>query len=65
MINFVREIISLIKQSASKSRGGGFWYYIGYYLILLKLLTYTLTPPVFSIYVIKFDLNSLFFSIVC
>ena len=60
----MREIISLAEQSASKSRGGGFWCYIGYYLILLRLLTYTLTPPVFSIYAIRFDLNSPSFSIV-
>ena len=57
-------MISLVRQSASKSKGGKFWYYTGYYLILLRLLTYTLTPPVFSIYAIRFDLNSPSFSIV-
>jgi len=65
MINFIREMISLAVRSASKSREGKFWYYIGYYLTLLRLLTYTLTPPIFSIYAIRFNLNSLSFSIVC
>jgi len=65
MINFVREIISLAVRSASKSRGGKFWCYIGCCLTLLRLLTCTLTPPVFSIYAIRFDLNSLSFSIIC
>ena len=57
-------MISLAEQSASKSKGDRFWYYIDYHLILLRLLIYTLTPPVFSIYAIRFDLNSLSFSIV-
>ena len=41
VINFVREIISLAVQSTGKSKGGGFWYCVGYYLILLRLLIVT------------------------
>jgi hypothetical protein len=58
-------MISLAVQSADKDKGGGFWCYIDCHSILLKLPTCTLTPPVFSIYTIRFNLNSPSFSIVC
>jgi hypothetical protein len=59
-----KEMISLAVQSAGNIKGGGFWCYISCYLISLKLLICTLTPPIFSIYAIRFDLNSPSFGII-